>query len=640
MQITTNIIRYGKDEAMPETIALRAGPLQMRFENGDLRTIQYGEREIVRRIYAAVRDQNWNTIPAEISNLKLEIQAKSFRINFAATHHQNEIDFVWHGEIIGESNGTIRFTFDGEARSTFLRNRIGFCVLHPAELAGEPCRVRYANGAEFVTAFPTLVAAEQPVTAIHDLGSIAHEVAPGIAAEVTFSGDLFEMEDQRNWIDASYKTFCTPLHLPFPVEVIAGTRITQTVVLRVHADAPIVSMAEVNEPSRVILSSKAQLVALPPIGFGLAEHVMTTRECERLKTLRPSHLRVDLMLADSEFTSVFTRACNEAERLETPLEVALFFGDHAAAELPSLVALLNEYQPRIARWLIFDAKEKTTTAQSLQLARAALSSFGVPIGGGANADFYQLNQFRPSSELLDFVTFSMNPQTHAFDNASLIEALTAIPVPIQSAKHYFDNLPVVISPITLKPRFNPVATSDMTDAAGALPANVDVRQMSLFGAAWTLGAIKRLAESGVASLTSFETTGWRGVMETEDGSPLPNQFHAIPGAVFPLYHVLADVAEFAGGEVVATQSSDPLKVEAMQLQHGARRTLLLANLTNEWQTAMMTGIEAATRLRRLHEQNAEAAMRAPESFRAQWEASNFTSNEIQLSPFEMVRLDW
>jgi D-apionolactonase len=345
-------------------------------------------------------------------------------------------------------------------------------------------------------------------------------------------------------------------------------------------------------------------------------------------------------LAESGLAQGIARACAEAERLETALEIALFFGDDATAELQSLVALLHEYQPRLARWLIFDTKAKTTTAQSLQLARAALSSFGAPIGGGTNADFYQLNQFRPSSEGLDFIIFSMNPQTHAFDNASLIEALTAIPHPIHSAKHYFNDLPIVISPITLKPRFNPVATRETTEAADALPANVDVRQMSLFGAAWTLGALKRLAESSVTSVTCFETTGWRGVMETEAGSPLPNQFHTIPGAVFPLYHVLADVAEFAGGEVVAMQSSDPLKIEAMQLQHGARRVLLLANLTNEAQTAMMTGIETATRFRRLCERNAEAAMRAPESFRTQWEVRKLTSQEIQLSPFEIVRLDW
>jgi D-apionolactonase len=41
------------------------------------------------------------------------------------------------------------------------------------------------------------------------------------------------MEDQRNWTDASFKTYSTPLELPFPVEVAAGERIFQRVVLSI-----------------------------------------------------------------------------------------------------------------------------------------------------------------------------------------------------------------------------------------------------------------------------------------------------------------------------------------------------------------------------------------------------------------------
>ena len=39
------------------------------------------------------------------------------------------------------------------------------------------------------------------------------------------------MEDQRNWTDASFKTYGTPLKNPSPVEVKAGTKISQTFAL-------------------------------------------------------------------------------------------------------------------------------------------------------------------------------------------------------------------------------------------------------------------------------------------------------------------------------------------------------------------------------------------------------------------------
>lgn len=612
----------------------------MRFENGDLRYIKWGEHEILRRVYAAVRDRNWDTIPAQFSNLEFSIQEDSFHISYDATHREREIDFVWRGEITGDEAGTIRFTFDGEARSTFLRNRIGFCVLHPAELAGQPCSARYANGSEYTTAFPELVAAEQPVRALHDLNAITHEVAPGLWAEVTFSGDLFEMEDQRNWIDASYKTFCTPLRLPFPLEITAGTRIKQSVELRLHGSSSTAPAQVTPAEQSILLTRTEQRFALPPLGLGLGPHPLSAREIERLAKLKPAHLRADVKLAEASVDELLARAHLNSQQLNAPLEMALFLSENAAAELPSLVQWLRQQQPRVARWLIFDTGAKSSSARSLQLARQALREFGAPIGGGTNADFYQLNQFRPPTDLMDFVAFSMNPQMHAFDDTSLVETLTVIPEPVRSARHYFNHLPVIVSPVTLKPRFNAVATGATVEAADALPANVDVRQLSLFGAAWTLGAIKRLTESEAASVTCFETTGWRGVMETEAGSPLPRQFPSLPGAVFPLYHVLADVAEFVGGRMIGLQSGDALKVEAMLLERDQQQSLLLANLTPETQTATMDGINQVSKLRRLRGQNAEAAMCEPETFRRQFDPIRLSSGKIELSPFEIVRLDW
>ena len=37
-----------------------------------------------------------------------------------------------------------------------------------------------------------------------------------VELELLFEGDLFEMEDQRNWTDASFKTYCTPAGARLP----------------------------------------------------------------------------------------------------------------------------------------------------------------------------------------------------------------------------------------------------------------------------------------------------------------------------------------------------------------------------------------------------------------------------------------
>ena len=71
MKLSKNVQYYGKDESLPDQIDLKAGPLNLFYEAGDLRYIKYGDKEIIRRIYVAVRDRNWDTAKPILSNVKM-----------------------------------------------------------------------------------------------------------------------------------------------------------------------------------------------------------------------------------------------------------------------------------------------------------------------------------------------------------------------------------------------------------------------------------------------------------------------------------------------------------------------------------------------------------------------------------------
>ena len=118
-------------------LQLHAGALTMFFDpkSAFLRRICVGKIEIVRGIYTAVRDCNWAAIPPVISSLTSRISKSSFRLAFEAECRQGNIDFRWRGRLSGSVDGTVKFTFDGHALSTFARNRIGLCVLHPISSA-------------------------------------------------------------------------------------------------------------------------------------------------------------------------------------------------------------------------------------------------------------------------------------------------------------------------------------------------------------------------------------------------------------------------------------------------------------------------------------------------------------------------
>ena len=101
----------------------------------------------------------------------------------------------------------------------------------------------------------------------------------------------------------------------------------------------------------------------------------------------------------------------------------------------------------------------------------------MPIGGGTNLYFADLNRSRPNTAGLDAVAYSINPQVHASDERSLMENLEAQRDTVTTARTFCGELPLVVSPVTLKPRFNP-------DAVGPEP---DPREPESFRVRWILG---------------------------------------------------------------------------------------------------------------------------------------------------------
>ena len=650
-QLPLRVLYYGKDEPLPEGTQLCAGPLSMIFEAGDLRYIRFDDHEILRRVYVAVRDHNWDTILPKLSNVQIEREGDAFRITYDVENKDGEVNFFWQGTITGDADGTITFSMDGEARSTFRRNRIGFCVLHPMGLAGLPCRIEKVDGAVEESVYPISIAPQhlidgeiKPVAPFNNMRAVSYEVTAGVEAEVRFEGEIFEMEDQRNWTDASYKTYGTPLSEPFPVEVPAGTKISQriTVTLKTQRESRRDKPDATTQPLTLGISS-ADPRPIPRIGLGVASHgePISVGELERLKLLNLSHLRVDIDLTQPDYESGLRRATDEARALGVSLELALFLTDGASEELDAFAKVIEQIKPPIGTYLIFHKTEASTSAQWVDLARRYLT--GAKIGAGTNAYFTDLNRGRPPVDVLDLVCYSINPQVHAFDNSSLMETLEAQAVTVESTRQFASGLPIAVTPVTLLARFNPNATGPEPEPApGELPTQVDIRQMSLFGAGWTLGSIKYLSESSASSVTYYETTGWRGVMETATSSPLPEKFRSLPGTVFPLYHILADVGEFAGSEVLISKSSDPLKVEGITLRRNGKTRTLLANLTPESQRVRVENLADTVRVRHLNETNAHDAMASPEAFRAErgelLQPTNSTL-ELNLLPYAIAQID-
>ena len=314
---------------------------------------------------------------------------------------------------------------------------------------------------------------------------------------------------------------------------------------------------------------------LPRIGLGMASHgrPLSPLAQSRLSVLRLDHLRVDLALDCDDFGSVCKRPRTKPDSSAQHC-TWLSRWTNISANCSVGWRCVRSMSLPIAAWLIHGRGPASASPTVLPMARKALGRVtpSAAFATGTNANFAELNRGRPPRELADWIFYSINPQVHAFDDDSLIDTLAVQADTVTSARRFTGDARIAVSTVTLRPRFNAVATGpEAPRPAGELPWQVDPRQATLFAAGWTLGSLAALARAGADFVTYFETTGWRGVIELEEGCELPDRFPSTPGCVFPVYHVLADLAAVTDSEVRPVVLDDRWRVHGLAVFGRERR---------------------------------------------------------------------
>lgn len=554
---------------MRKLIPIRSGPWDLLFskEDGAIRHIRVDGCEVLLGIYAAVRDRNWGTVPPRLANLDIATGDGQVTIAFAAHCEAAPISYVWQGRITVHPEQGIRYSFEGRALSSFLRNRIGFCVLHGADCAGWKCRTESPDGTTSEGVFPIQIAPHQP---FKNLSGITYWHPDDLEVGVRMEGEVFETEDQRNWTDASFKTYCTPLDLPFPVPVETGEVVRQKVTLQVHSGSA--RRPQNNDPV-VVLSPSGQHLRWPSLGVQASGDDVPKPDqstLERIRSLGLFFMRVDIRPARNGWKSRLRRALSEAAACDLFVEVALHL---PADSSPSIVKAVQETfllvkpRPLVVRWLVFKEGLAATGAPWTDLVREQIRQgpFEAFVYGGTDANFTELNRHRPAPASVDGLTFAINPQVHAFDDLSLIETLRMQAVVSAQAASFAPGQPVSVSPITLKPRFNPVATAVEKPQPGRIPASVDPRQHTVFAALWTLLSMRHLAVGGATSACYYESCGWRGIVDTAAAAP-PT----------PLEILFRFLAGHRHDPLEPLASSHPLLADGLTLHSPGRRAVLVA----------------------------------------------------------------
>jgi len=546
---------------------LSAGSFQVLYQNGFLRYISLQEHEILRMIYFAFRDENWATLPLEIRNQKLEAEADRFMISYDGFNRnaENVEVFKWNAVIHGSKDGTITFEISGEALIDIKKNRAGFCILHPVKgSAGQPVQITHPDGKSESGQFPVFVSPDNPFKEIRQM----KWQSAGQWYTLDVEGDIFETEDQRNWTDASFKTFCTPQHLRFPVQLRKGEKVRQKITFK---PAFVPAAFAVRERTEIVISKTGRYTKLPRIGIGASTEStqLTTNAIDNVRRLQLDHYRIEVTPSRSQWVSHFSENYAQAFELGLPLHVALHLSDKYDEELEAFTQLSLQNRVRIKNISLFSIGKPVTDQRVInEIAPLKKELTQVAFGAGTDFNFTELNKNRFDASALDFVTYAIHPQEHAFDDLSLVENLEGQSETAKTARHIYSK-PVHVSPVTLRKRFNPY-TANEADRVKTNEEKSDPRQVTEFGLAWTFGSIQALSEGGVESATYYQTVGRQGIM-SETGDP------------FPAYGTFEKLLANRDATVALLDISQPLKIGAMLFEQSGAAALYLVNYTQERQ---------------------------------------------------------
>jgi hypothetical protein len=571
---------------------LSAGPLSVELDNGNLRYLKVGGVEVLRSLAFLVRDENWGTYIPALSDVVVEQRPDGFSVSLHGVCRRAGQEIAYDARIDGRSDGSLDFSGVATPATDFLTARTGFVVLHPLKgVAGRPVEVEHTDGTVERSTFPALI---DPVQPLRDIRSLTHEVMPGVKATVRMEGDTFEMEDHRNWTDASFKTYVRPLALPWPYTLKSGETVRQSVGLRLQGTVPQAGPQASDATIRIALGH-ATRDTLPAVGLGMpAEEIDAALAAADLVARAAPHLLVchfDPRAGHGPRELDGYRRLVERTGAQCVLEVVVESVDTFRDELARAAALVRESGLPLAAVAVCPAGDLKSVlpggarppAPPLDaLYRAARDAFpGVRLGGGMFSFFTELNRKRPPAELLDFVHNGTCPIVHAADDRSVMETHEALPYQVTTARSFIGHTPYRVGPSAIGCRDNPhgATYTPNPDNQRICLVRSDPRQRALFGAAWTLAYVASFAPTGVEAVTLGAPTGPLGIVHRPGNGATPYYDTLRAPAAYPAYHVVSGLTRGAGAKLVAATSSDPAHVCCLAYRNGHATLLWLANLT-------------------------------------------------------------
>ena len=359
-------------------------------ESGQLRYLRVGQFELLRGIYGSVRRPDWGTVVQKVHDFQLELKRESFLCTFVAVHKDDKMDFTWAGKItgkvVGDGQVEIEYDLEGTVPADQQTNRLGLCLLHPSSIRGLSADIEHSDGKVEKMSFPEFIKPDQP---FKDTKAISYEVHDGVQIRIELSGDNFETEDQRNYGDASFKTYCHWQESGSPYPVQKGQVISNRAKLTIQGQG-----LRVDEPTLIATEGE-----LPSLGT-LFKHNLSIPDTNTLLSLHLTHA-----MATSE-------GLESAKLTGGPV-----FLQTEVANIPV------ELSPNDG--ILYSPSRNWQKLNGVRGSRKFISCKGW---------FIEMNGSRPQFDGIDGASLGLQPKTHQFDTETMMECGWVIPDQVESAR--------------------------------------------------------------------------------------------------------------------------------------------------------------------------------------------------------------
>jgi hypothetical protein len=577
-------------------------------DNLFLRSIKYNNIEILKLISFLVRDKNWNNYSPEI--IKTSSYNKDKKLHFEFDLKYGDVEQLEVKLLLSIGGNSVKLIANGKFLTDFWTNRIGFNLLLPLDgVVNQQVTVSKSDHTTETLKYPLIIQPDQPMVKFNNL---SYEMFDLIDLNIRFDGIHFEMEDQRNWGDASYKIYSGSLLDPFPYKENKNSDFHQEIEITMREkNNSLVTTSNQN----ILPNNIKEEYTMPKIGIKVDNdingidlvnvdflyHLVDFENNTESSKPRFNHLPIYLVAL-----------IDHSKKVEVIIKD---IKDHIDANKINVNKLLicpkiylNSFQP---------AGEWPSVPKLGDYYKEAKNQFpDVQIFSGMVTNFTELNRKKPDGDF-DGINFSFTPIVHDASDYGVLDTPNSIKFILHSINNFTKDTPIHIGPMTLGMHFNPYGEklAPNIDKVRLEMTDLDPRHDSLISLNWTIAVFSEILLKNTKFITIASLKGIHGIL-TENNQKRP------------LFHLYEVFLYFKNAKIYKIEKKN--SISGVKLVKEEKMYYLLTNNSSN-QTSYILENETVLQQSYLNKNNFEQVSKSQFSF------LNFEDSTKSLSfePYEI-----